>query len=215
MEENINPFDKAGKVLVVIGVLDILFMIYAISNKMSYSSSFNIFAVIAGIYLIKGGVKTARAVRWFSAFAVIAFTAMYILMPFSFPFELTATQFKLNPLGMSASYIIGLIFIAILAWVYTQLSTPASLAILKEAGYNTGKPKSALYIASSLIIMGIVFTAMFLNGESAKKAEELAKAELGINYKYRISSLSTSGNTGSANVTAYNSNEIRNVQVSW
>ena len=215
MEEKINPFEKAGKVLVVIGILDILFMVYAISNQMSYSSSFNIFSVIAGIFLIKGGVKTARVVRWFSAFCVIAFTAMYILMPFSTPFELTVTQFKLNPLGMSLSYLIGIVFIIVLAWVYKQLSTEASLAVLKEAGYNTGKPKSAAYISAFLIVLGGIFTGMFLTGESAIKAEELARAEHGSEYKYRISSLSTSGNKGSAVVTAYNSNEIKNVRVSW
>lgn len=68
MEDNNNPFKKAGIVLLIIGIIDVGIMAYCIANKISYSSSFNIFAVIAGVFLIKGRVKTARAVHCFSAF---------------------------------------------------------------------------------------------------------------------------------------------------
>jgi hypothetical protein len=51
-----------GGVLIVIGLIDIAVMIYCIVNRISYSSSFNIFAVIAGILSMRGGLKAAVAV---------------------------------------------------------------------------------------------------------------------------------------------------------
>ena len=68
MEDTYNPFRKVGITLLIIGIIDIGVMAYCISNSISYSSSFNIFAVIAGVLLMKGSVKTARIIRWISAF---------------------------------------------------------------------------------------------------------------------------------------------------
>lgn len=215
MEEIDNPFRKAGIVLLVIGIIDIGVMAYCIANEINYSSSFNIIAVIAGALLMKGGVKTARVVRWFSALFVIAFIGMLFLFPITMPIQLLVTQIKLNPAAMLGSYAFSLIFIGVLFWVYMQLSTPNALSKLEQAGYKTGKPKSALYAALGMLILGGVMFGFLFNSESAEKAKALAKEQLGTNYKYHISSLNTSGNKGSAVVTAYNSNEIKSVQVKW
>ncbi len=215
MEETYNPFKKAGIVLLIIGILDISVMAYCIANKISYSSSFNIFAVIAGILLIKGSVKTARIIRWVSAFFVIAFVSMAILFPISVPIDLTITQIKLNPIGMLGSYAFSIIFIIILAWIYRQLSTREALELLNQHGYNTGKPKSAAYVALGFMVLGVVLFFFIYNSDSANKAIALAKEQQGSNYKYHISSLNMSNGHGSAIVTAYNSTEIKNVQVQW
>jgi hypothetical protein len=39
---------RVGLALIVFGMLDIAVMIYCIANAVSYSSSFNVFAVLAG-----------------------------------------------------------------------------------------------------------------------------------------------------------------------
>ena len=118
MEKIENPFGKAGIVLLVIGIIDIGALIYCIANKISYSSSFNIFAVIAGALLMKGSVKTARVVRWFTSFFVIAFVCMLFLIPAVIPIQLLITQIKLNPAGMLGSYAFSLLFMGI----YSRLS---------------------------------------------------------------------------------------------
>lgn len=215
MEEVNNPFRKAGVVLLVIGIIDICAMIYCIANNISYSSSFNIFAVIAGVLLMKGSVKTARVVRWFSAFFVTAFVCMAVLFPATMPTQLLATQVELNPVGMIGLYAFLFIFTGVLAWVYKQLSSASALATLDEAGYNTGKPKSALRAALIILIfIGTVIAFMF-NSESAETAKTLAKEQYGENYKYHLTSLKMSGNHGSAVVIAYNSEEIKRVKVKW
>jgi hypothetical protein len=215
MEEIDNPFRKAGIILLIIGIIDIGVMIYCIANKISYSSSFNIFAVIAGVLLIKGGVKTAHIVRWFSAFFVIVFIGMIFLFPITMPIQLLATQIKLNPIGTLGSYAFLLVSIGVLIWIYKQLSTPGALAILGQAGYKTSTPKSALYAAIGIMVLGGVMFTLLFNSESAEKAKALAKEQLGPAYEYHISNMHISGDKGSAIVTAYNSSEIKDVKVKW
>lgn len=215
MEEIINPFRKAGMVLLFIGIIDIAVMAYCITNQISYSSSFNIFAVIAGALLMKGSIKTARVVRWFSAFFLVLFIGMLFLFPITMPVQLLITQMKLNPAGMLGSHAFSVLGIGILIWVYKQLSTPSALAKLEQAGHKSGKPKTALFSAIGFMMLGGVMFGLLLNGESAEKAKALAKAQLGENYDYHISSMQLSGAKGSAVVSAFNKNEIINVHVKW
>jgi hypothetical protein len=48
---------KAGLVLVIVGLMDIGLMIYAIASRVSYSSSLNVFAVVAGAFLLRGNLR--------------------------------------------------------------------------------------------------------------------------------------------------------------
>ncbi|NKI17535.1 hypothetical protein HCU74_08900 [Spongiibacter sp. KMU-166] len=215
MEDSNNPFRKAGFGLLVIGIIDLGIIAYAIANKISYSSSFNIFAVIAGILLIKGGVKTARAVRWFSAFLFVAFIGLLAVMPIITPVGLLITQIKLNALSVVGSFAYGLVFVGVLIWVHIQLSTPESLRVLEKAGYKTAKPKSAYIAGAGLLALAVGLSTAFLNGESAQKAKALAKEQLGPEFNYHVTSMTTFGRSGHASVAAYTDKEIHRVQVQW
>ena len=129
MENVINPFKRAGIGLLTIGLLDIGVMVYCIMNRISYSSNFNIFAVIAGIFLLRGGVKTARVIRWFFAFFIFGCFGMILLFPLLLPLDLLATQFKSNPVGVLFSYSIPALYLAIIIWIYLELSTTSSKEI--------------------------------------------------------------------------------------
>lgn len=72
---------RAGVVLLVVGLLDIGVMIYCIANSISYSSSFNIFAVIAGIFLLRGSLRAALVVRWLSMLMLAAFLTLILAWP--------------------------------------------------------------------------------------------------------------------------------------
>src|SRR6266700_7722065 len=111
---------RVGLVLVVIGLIDVGVMVYSIVNRQSYSSSFNIFAVIAGIFLMRGGLRTAGLVRWFSVFMLVGFLALAVVAPFLQPLDLSLTELRLNP----GSFLIGVIFyffvLGLLYWVARQ-----------------------------------------------------------------------------------------------
>jgi len=95
----------------MVGLLDIGVMIYCIMNKISYSSSLNIFSLIAGILLVKGSVKTARVVSWFTSFMLVGFPAIFLIMLFIEPFGLKITTFNLNLVGMIVGTLISIVII--------------------------------------------------------------------------------------------------------
>lgn len=68
MTDHIKILRRVGWLLVVVGALDIGVMIYCITNQIAYSSSLNVFAVVAGIFLLRGSLEAVRYVAWFSAF---------------------------------------------------------------------------------------------------------------------------------------------------
>lgn len=210
-----NPFKKVGVALLVIGVLDIILMIYCIINQIGYSSSFNIFAVIVGILLLKGSVKTAHIARWLSVFFFIMFIGIVIGASLLMPFDLLKLQIKLNTWSAIVFFLFMMFFLFFMIWIYRQLSSPHALRLLAQAGYATDRPLSA-YLSATFLFMFMIGMFIFLQGsESEKKAKELAQQQLGSGFQYYVSSISFSENSGKANVVAYSDKEIRNVQVSW
>ena len=215
MDDADNPFRQAGLALLVVGMIDIGFMAYCIINKISYSSSFNIFAVVAGVFLLRRGVKTARIVRWFSAFMIAGFIGVLIIIPLTLPMGLMKAYLSVNTLAALGSVVLGILLIALLIWIQGQLSSLAALKLLGEAGYNTGKPKSAYIAGVALVAILIGLTVTLTRGESGQNAVHLARQELGTEFDYHVSSMTISGSSGRAIVTAYNEHEIRDIEVKW
>jgi hypothetical protein len=215
VEAGNNPFRNAGIALLCIGIIDTAVMVYCITNDISYSSSLNIFAVLAGLFLIKGSVGTARVVRWFSAFLVVAFIGSFLLYLAVAPFGLLLMQIKIYPVWLVGGFTLGLVFIAVLIWVHLQLSSPESLRVLAQAGYGTDKPKSAYIAAGALLVAGLLLAMWVTNGIWSDTAKALAENQLGPRYEYHVSSVSAAGGERSAWVTAYNKTEIRHIQVQW
>lgn len=210
-----NPFKKVGITLLVIGVVDILLMTYCIINKIGYSSSFNIFAVITGIFLIKGSVKAARIVRWSSVFFFIMIVGTVVGISLLMPFDLLKLKIKLNVWSTVGLFLFILTFLSLMIWIYRQLSTVDALKLFAQAGYTTDRPLSAYLSGAFLLIFVIGMSILISGGESEQKAKELAQQQLGNGFQYYVSSISFSGNSGQANVVAYSNKEIRDVQVSW
>lgn len=215
MENYIQILRKVGFALIVIGLIDIAFMVYCISQGYSYSSSFNIFAVIAGVFLVRGGLKTARLVAWFSAFMLTGFIGIMLVFPLLKPLDLWAVELKLSPITSIISIVIGPAVIVFLFWVYRSLrSAPVTNAQL-AAGINTSTPKLALVGGTAIVVFLCGMMYSMIGGENGKKAKEIAEKQYGNEYKYHVVSMNWSSGYIRANLAAYNQNEIKTVEVEW
>lgn len=203
----------------MVGLIDIAVMIYCIANRISYSSSFNIFAVVAGIFLMRGSLRAALIVRWFSVFMLATFTAFLLAWPFMQPMNLTLTQLRLNPgasFSMAAfmAFVLGLLF-----WLVRELGRKPIQAARTRAGRKEWDMRIPVVTGVGLVVvLGIVLVPM-LSGESANHAKSIAKQQVGQGYRFHVSSLNIAKNNQgtfvSAVVTAWNDNEIRNIPVHW
>jgi len=210
---------RVGTVLLLIGLLDIGVMAYCIANQISYSSSFNIFAIVAGIFLVRGSLKAAVYVRWFATFLLSGFLAMGIVSPFLQPFGLTLTQLKLNP-GSTTAWLVGMILVlGLLLWIVRELGAESIQSAVIAAGVKLRNNTIAMAAGIGMVAITLAFTTALTHGVSGDRAKAEAVKLVGSGYSFHISSLSvqTHGNqtTGSAVVTAWNEKEIRAIQVHW
>lgn len=197
------------------GLIDIGAMIYAIKNQISYSSSFNIFALIAGLYVYRQNLKAAKFVTAASAFFLTGFAWVILIFPMLQPLDLWAVQIRLFPVYWFGSLLFAGVVVAALAWTYLQLRKPAVLNALEAARLSSKPPKLAIGIALVLVSFLTIMMLTVIFGPDGKEAKRRAAETLGPQYRYHVNRVNWHGNSVSADVTAYSEKEIRNVPVTW
>lgn len=206
---------RVGIVLIAVGILDIAYWIYCISQGQSYSSIFNIPAVVAGVFLLRGSLRAVHIVIWFAAFTLSNFLSLLILLPFLQPAELWAIQFRLDLVGLLMLLLVRITVITVLFWIYTQLrAAPVVSASIRDGhSASTGKLAFILGVAIAVLPVGMMH---FTRGSAAgAQAVELARTKYGENYKYHLTGMYWSNGNVRASLAAYNEQEIKPVQVEW
>ena len=103
--ESREIFKRVGMALIIFGAIDIAVMVYCIAHRINYSSSFNVFAVLAGVYVWKGHPWWVKWVTRVAAFFVAAFCAIALISPFIFPVDLAPIELHLHPIETLATAI--------------------------------------------------------------------------------------------------------------
>lgn len=216
MKTYLETLRRVGAVLVLAGLVDIAFMVYSISTGSSYSSSVNIFAVIAGVFLWRGHLGAAYQVTRFSALLLAGSVGTVLfLAPLLRPMDLWATQLRLNPTASILGFVMAVAMLVLLAWTYRELRSAPIIQALRSEGRSTAAPRSAMVIGAILPLVMAIFFHFTLGGEIGAKAIVLAKAQYGDRYKYSPTSISQGGDHVRATVAAYNDHEIKEVTVEW
>lgn len=210
---------RVGVALVVVGLLDIGWMIYCIIQRISYSSSLNLFAVIAGILLMRGSLRTAAWVRWFGMFFLSAAVAMLCLWEALQPVSLTLTEFRLGPGRFIGLATLTVSLIAFFYWGVKELGRKEVHAASLAAGVKLPNMRFPAGLGIALVVGLVVTLNVFINGETGQRMERLAEKQVGSGYKFHVTTLSIS-NPGpnesvSGVVTAWNDNEIRDIPIHW
>jgi len=208
---------RVGAVLVWVGSLDIALMIYCIAKGFSYSSSFNIFAVVAGVFLLRASLRAASVIRRFSLMILTFLGGAFIVLLFVQPMGLFLTELRLDPgASLAAAAQIALAFV-LLFWIVRELGREPVLAAIDDEGLKPLDIRKPIAIGvAAAIVLAILFTFLF-TGRSAERAKSIAGQQYGPGYRYTVSSLFiNSNNKGtfvSGVVTAWNDREIRKIPV--
>jgi len=216
MEDYRRTLKQAGKILIVVGVIDIAVMIACIFTSEAYSSSLNVFALGAGIFLFRGNLSTALWVTRFGAFLLTGcILALFVVFPSVEPLSLWVVMLKLHTLTTLLTVVVPAVVLPVLIWVYRLLRRPEVLAALEKKGLTAKAPRLYIGMGAALALFMAVMLHVLFNGEGARKAIDLARAQNGTQYEYAIRQLSMSGDSGSAVVTAFKDDEIKDVSVKW
>ncbi|HEU4852368.1 MAG TPA: hypothetical protein VFT37_09460 [Telluria sp.] len=217
--EYLRVMRRTGRVLLAIGLLDIGVMIYCMATGTSYSSSLNLFAVIAGVFLIRGSLRAAAVVRFMAVFYGVMFAALRLILAVMQPLDLTVTQLRLAPFAALGTAAMMLALVGLIGAVVWSLGHP-SIAAARAAA---GKKRRGIVIPAAIglvaMVSMVVGTHYLLNGDSAARALREAASVGGPAYRYAVTSLSIKSSGGESRVsgvvTAWNEREIRSIPVGW
>lgn len=212
MEDYRAILKRVGIVLIVVGALDIGVMIYCIANRIAYSSSFNIFAIIAGLFLYRGNLTSARVIAWFAAGYFTCF-AVLLLVAFVAPPDLWLTEFRLHPFLLCGELLEIVAVIVVPAWVYRELRSVPVLQARLAAGLTTAPPKIAFIISGLAIVTAVGASVFVQTGSYSIAALRIAQQQYGDGYKYHVSGMRFANGRVWAQLTAFNSNEIKDIIV--
>lgn len=223
MDEHIAILRRVGLALVILGLIDIGVMIYCIASQTSYVSSFNIFAVVAGIFLLRGSLRAAKIVSWFAALLISGFIGFLLITPFLFPLGLIVTYLKLHTVFVFLGLMVGIAIIAFLIWVYRSLTSPLVRNAMEQQGVISKalwrRPSRGFWVGGCLAVGLFVFAFILSHGETAEEAKQRAAAQVGPGYAFHVTSINISSSSGvkyvSVVVTAYNDTEIKSIEIEW
>lgn len=221
--ENEKTISLIGKVLIVVGFIDIAFMIWAISQKMNYSSSLNIFAVIAGIFLVNGSFKMAKIVSFFAGMFLGAGVIATFIIPVITPVSYWIVYAKLNTFSFLLNSLITVGLFVLIAWIYIKLTSASMIEDMKKKGVKFDKLRKKKHTGLVVgVVFGLIifsFSFFMFRGNTTDMVIEKARQEYGNDYSYIIQGMNMStanGQTsGSANVAAYNDKEIKNILIKF
>lgn len=205
---------RVGVVLIIVGLLDILSMFVAISRHQSYSSDVNIFAVIAGVLLIRGSLKPLRGIRWLAGFIAGGALWALIYLTVTTPASLVFTEIRLHDLREVVNVIMGGVVAALALWVYTSLNDPVVRAAL-FAEFGVPRWRDRPWTSFSVgLATGVVFLGLIaFDRPNIDAALAAAKHRFGGSYEYAMTSYSRVNDYSAIGVAAYNPSVINRVIV--
>ncbi len=213
--DHLPSLKLAGATLLTIGVIDMGVLVYCIHNNLSYSSKFNLPAVIAGVLLLGGSLRTASVVRWISVMTLSAFAASLPFLPFFQPLDLTLVQVRLAPWEfVFAAALYGAISV-LLVWLVVLLGDPTVEAARAAEGRRKRDMRIPVGLGAGMTLLTFVSLKVALNGETAEKAKNAAMERAGPEYHYTVSAIKISSQSVSAFVTVWNDKEVFQIPVSW
>jgi hypothetical protein len=210
---------RLGTVLISIGLIDIAVMFYCIAHDKGYASSFNVLAVIAGVFLMRGSLKTARIVGEASSFLLAAFCGMLLMVPVMVPVSYVVAELRVRPISSVAMFVLSVALLVFL-WKARQVltATPVVNAI-QIAGLKRQRSRLMFAIGIAGALVAVLSSYFFANTDAARAAIERVRREHGDNQDYFLSSYHSSMNGDtrmiSATVTGYTSSRISKYEVSW
>ncbi len=218
-----NTIKLISKILIFIGIVDIIYMIWAITQKMNYSSNIILIAIVGGIFLSKGNIHNARKVSIFIGIFIAVQLTSIISSYWLYPISYKIVLLKINTLSYITQSIINLSILLVFSWIYYKLTNNIIFKEMKIRGIKFDKPWKKRHIGLIIgLIIGVLtflFSYTMFNGTTAKVVIEKAMQKNGTEYHYIIKGLNISTTNGeetvSANVVGYKNDEIKNIYIQY
>jgi hypothetical protein len=204
---------RAGLALATIGVVDIAWCGMAIVRDQDYSSSLNVFALVAGALAYRQNLGAARFIVKALSFLLSLLLLMPVVAFVLTPSRVLWLHIRRDPGSAVETAAVYAGLTALLFWIREML---ARVPVHGQGEKATSLQRSvAGRLGAAMALAIVVVMLILMNGPAAKRAVREAENKAGPGYSYYVRRLSPSGSGGRAIVAAYNDIEIREIAVEW
>jgi len=210
-ESDVSALRRAGLALAVIGVLDIASCALAVSRGRGYSSSLNVFALVAGVMVYRRHIGAARFVVRGLSFLLGGFLLVPLVIPAFTPLRLLWVQMVLFPVPFAEA---AAVYVGLIAALYWIRQTVAGVPLYGPARRVEPLHRSTAARVGAAIPLGLaVVFPLFMNSAAGRRAVAEARRQLGPHYSFHVTRLNQSTGGCTATVVAYTDAEIRELEV--
>jgi len=210
---------RTGAVLLAVGLTDGGVAMYCLAKGVFYPSPFGILAIVAGVFLLRGGARAALVVRSGTALLLAAIVTMLIGAPAIWPLGLIWTAARLDPAAFLWPAAPIAIALAVLVWTVRELGRQTVRDAIATAGIRRWDMVLPSQTGVGVVFLADVLLWLALHGQSATLATSLALEQMGPGYRYQLTWISRAGagnaKTVTGVVTAWNDKEIKKVIFHW
>jgi hypothetical protein len=176
-------------------------------------------AIAAGAWLLLDGARAALWVRSLAMFLVAGGVVVVVALPALQPVGLTVTEVRLDPAGCLAKAGPAGVAFCLLLWVARELGRGPIQDAIVSAGIRRWDMRLPAQAGAGVALLACLMLFLALHGQSADLATSLALQQLGPDYRYHLSWISSSNNGHGTSVdgvvTAWNEKEVRQVLLHW
>jgi hypothetical protein len=210
---------RVGAVLLVIGIIDGAVTIARPGAAGPYPAALDGVAIIAGLSLVWGSPRAALWVRMLAVFILAGGAVLAIAAPLFQPLSLTVTEIRLDPAYYAITAASLMFVLCVTLWVNFELGRPTVQDAIASARIRRWDMVIPAQAGGGVVALGGLLLWLALHGQSADVATSLALQQLGPDYRYHLSWISSSNNghgtTITGVVTAWNATEIKKVLLHW
>ncbi len=217
ISEHERILTRVGCGLIVVGCIDILFLALSFIKNFSYPSKFNITFIICGLLLCKGKLIIAHLVTWVSAFVTVGIVGRLVMALYDYPLDYLVNCLILNEI-QSFFLLNDILSAVVFVWLYKTLSHDDITNAIKKNVIGVDKfwkkPRTAMIFSFCFFVSFLLYDIVSVD-KYKKWAEIEAIVRYGDKYKYVTTSINKVNNQINAIVTAYNTNEIVEIPISY
>jgi hypothetical protein len=210
---------RVGGVLLAVGMIDLGVTIVRRAVAGPYLAALDAIAILAGLCLLWGGPRAALWVRSLAVFLLAAGVVPIIATPFYQPLSLTIAELRADWADLAGKAAQLAVLLAFLLWVALELGRASVQEAIIRAGIRRWSMQIPAQAGGGIVLLVGFLSWLSIHGQSAPLAESLALQQLGPDYRYHLSWISSAktdrGTSVSGVVTAWNDKEVKTVLLHW
>jgi len=210
---------RTGGVLLATGIVGGVVTFIWLAMIWRYLAPMAAIAVLAGGLLLRGGPRTALWLRSLAVLLLAAGITALLAAALFQPLDLTLTEIRLDPGDFALAAAIAAIVLVALLWVSLELGRPAVRDEIAAAGIRRWDVRLPAQAGAGIVVVIGALLWMMLHGQTADLATSLAQQQLGPEYRYHLSWISSDSNGRFTSVrgvvTAWNHKEIKHILLHW